>query len=103
FYIDVSSCAKFGSNPNGTRQTNKGEKPNKDAQGNIITPLYAVTSEQDGKIHIQYLTIYGFNGPYAQFGVKGAIDDIQNAHNGDIEHVSVIINKQTKELEKIYF
>jgi len=103
--IRNNTCMKFGSNPNGKGWNGSVEIPNKDAQGNLTTPMYVVTSEKNDLLYIQYVYFYGYNGPYPIAGgiIQGSVFDFQNAHEGDIEHTTLEFDKNTKTLKRIYY
>lgn len=92
-YIDNPACFTYGSNP----------VYNRDVRGDLTTPVYVVTSQAQNKIYIQYIYIYGFNGPYDIGPISGDKFDIQNAHEGDIEHITLELNKDTKNIERIFY
>lgn len=92
-YFDNPTCANYGSNPDN----------NKNAQGNLTTPVYVATSEEDGNIYIYYLYFYGFNAPYDIGPITGDTFDIQDAHEADLEHVTLELDKNTKALKRIFF
>ncbi|MCX5922473.1 MAG: Vps62-related protein [Candidatus Dependentiae bacterium] len=102
-YIDNPHCTIFGSNPNGVGYTSKGPVANKDANGNLITPMWVVTSEQDNNIYIQYLYFYGLNGPYDIGPLQGNVAEFQNYHESDLEHVTLEFDKSSRKLKRIYY
>lgn len=91
--FDVADCTWFGSNP----------APFTDKAGNLTVPAYVVTFEQEGKIYIQYIYFYGLNGPYDIGPFKGNVIEIQNFHRSDAEHLTLELDKTTKELKRIYY
>jgi hypothetical protein len=91
--FDVDDCVFFGSNPANFT----------DKDGNLTTPIYFITFEQNNKIYIQYLFFFGLNGPYDIGPFKGNVLEIQNFHESDLEHITLELNKETKELERIYY
>jgi hypothetical protein len=93
--LRIADCTTWGSNP----------KKHKDQNGNLTTPIYVVTWEQNGKLYIQYLFFYGFNGPYDLLGglIQGDVTDVQDAHEGDLEHVTMELDKNSKQLLRIYY
>lgn len=57
--------------------------------------------------YIQYLCLYGYNQPYdiaVPLGTiyKGDARDFQNAHEGDLEHITMKINAKTGKMVAIY-
>ncbi len=92
-YFNNPRCADYGSNP----------ALNKDAEGNLTTPCYVATSEQNGNIYIYYTYFYGFNGPYDIGPFTGDVFDVQNAHEADYEHVTIEIDKNTKNIKRIFY
>ncbi|MDR3551482.1 MAG: Vps62-related protein [Candidatus Babeliales bacterium] len=95
-YIENDPCAKYGSAPDANIQN-----------GVLTTPLYVVTSEANGKIYIEYIYFYGFNGPFDIGPFQGAsektLEDLRDLHESDIEHISVELDKNTKKLTRVYF
>jgi hypothetical protein len=89
----TDDCIFFGSNPANFTDKN----------GNLNTPMYVITFEQNNKIYIQYLFFYGLNGPYDIGPFKGNVMEIQNFHEADLEHMTMELNKETKALERIYY
>lgn len=90
------------------RSVLRGAVPLKD--GIIRTPLYyyAFYSEDKTKLYFQYLFFYGYNAPYPlQFGpLLFAVDDkydIQNAHEADLEHITMQVDVATGEVDRIFF
>jgi len=102
-YIDNAHCTRFGSNPNGVGYTKNGPVKNKDAKGNLTTPMYVVTSEQGDNLYILYMYFYGLNGPYDVGPLKGDVAEFQNLHESDLEHVSLEFDKNSKTLKRIYY
>lgn len=92
-YFAIEDCVKFGSNP----------ALNKDKNGNLATPAYVVASEIGDKIYLQYMTFYGFNAPYDIGPFKGDVMDFQNAHESDLEHITLEFDKTTQKLTRIYY
>lgn len=97
-YFENEKCTVYGSNP----------AKNTDAQGNLTMPLYVVTNETDDKIYIMYLYFYGLNGPYDIGPFQGAVNDkvlqdVRNYHESDLEHISVELDKKTKNITRIYY
>lgn len=95
-YIENEPCAKYGSNPANNMQN-----------GALTTPLYVLTSEADGKIYIEYLYFYGFNGPFDIGPIQGAsekvLTDLRDLHESDLEHITIELDKNTKQLTRIYY
>ena len=95
--IDIAECTKFGSNPSFFTD-----------QGILITPAYVMWFTDKDKIYINYVFLYGFNGPYTMKGpggvplLKGDLAQFQNAHEFDLEHITLELNKN-KQLERIFF
>jgi|AACY02.16.fsa_nt_gi Plant protein of unknown function (DUF946). len=60
-------------------------------------PMYVHIYETDKYIVGQYVFIYPYNGPFKicckEYG----------SHQFDLEHISTFINKETEEIDKIYF
>jgi hypothetical protein len=82
-FIGIDKDVYYGSNP----------ALNKNAAGVLNTPAYAFAFRAaDGKIILQYIYLYGFNGPFR----KGAA--YLGAHEGDIEHVSIELDSTGKPL-----
>ena len=99
FFFEIGKCTEFGSNP----------KQFSDSQGNLTTPVYVNWSKQNDKIYIVYVFAYGFNGAYPVYApgidvpiLKGDIAREQGAHEFDLEHITLELNKN-KELERIFF
>lgn len=92
-YIENPACVTYGSNP----------AYNRDAQGNLNTPVTVVTYQTDNNIYIQYLYLYGFNGPYDIGPISGDKFDIQNAHEADLEHITLELDKTSKAIKRIYY
>lgn len=91
--FNIANCTQWGANP----------EKNKDSKGNLTTPIYAATFEQNEKLYIQYLFFYGYNGAYNIGPLQGEVVDIQDYHEGDLEHVTMELDKKTKKLLRIYF
>jgi hypothetical protein len=91
--LKIDTCTTWGADP----------AMHTDSNGNLTTPIYAITFEQNNKLYIQYLFFYGFNGPYDVLFLKGDIIPDQDAHEGDLEHMTMELNKDTKQLERIYY
>jgi hypothetical protein len=99
-FFENDTCVQFGSNP----------KRFTDTEGNLTTPVYVLWTEYNNKLYITYVCIYGFNGPYtidvpllATAFLKGDILDFQNAHEFDLEHITLELNKDSRQMERIYF
>jgi len=92
-WIDNAHCTRWGSDP----------AKNKDKDGNLTTPVYFIAYEYKDNIYVQYLYFYGYNGPFDVGFLKGDVTDIQDAHEGDLEHVTAEIDKKTKVLKRIYY
>lgn len=99
FFFEIDECTKFGSNP---AQFSDGKK-------NLTTPVYVTWNQYKDKTYIVYVFAYGFNGPYPVNipGIdvpilKGDISDEQGAHEFDLEHITLELNKD-KQLERIFF
>ena len=108
-YADIAHCTRYGSDPK-----RKAEPTNHNVHG-LSVPIYVITSQQRGNYYIQYITWYGYNGPYniglftgsQTFGGKEGstgfkVDDIREAHEADIEHFTVELDKN-KNLKRVYF
>lgn len=94
-YIGIDQCAIYGSAPERNMQN-----------GVLTTPLYVATSEKNGKIYIQYLFFYGFNGPYdiaVMEGREGMMKTLRDLHEADLEHFSVELDKNTKKITRLYY
>ncbi len=91
--FDVADCTLFGADPD----------KNKNASGDLATPAYVVAYEADNKIYIQYLFFYGLNGPYDIGPLRGNIADIQNYHESDLEHITLVFDKNTRTPLQIYY
>lgn len=87
-FIENNSCINFGADPS----------YNRDVDNNLITPVSLKITQDDNYVWLRYLLLYGFNGPYTSTKAVGF-----NAHIADLEHVSVVISKNTGMIEKIYF
>lgn len=87
-YIDIPDRVKFGSNPT----------ENKNEQGALTTPAYAIAFEQGDKIYLQYIFLYGFNAPYV---IKNEL--FLGAHEADLEHFTVELDKNTKRATNIFY
>lgn len=58
--------------------------------------------------YIQWLFLYGYNQPYTikiagKVVYQGDVLNVQNAHEGDYEHITMKVNAQTGELVAIYY
>lgn len=93
FYYQNPSCKRYGSNPN----------KHLDAHQNLVTACYVVTSETKTHIYLQYIFLYGFNAPYPFGPFTGNFTDIQNAHEGDIEHINIEVDAITHVPSRIFY
>jgi len=102
YYFGIDECVKYGSDP----------KKNRGKNGNLNVPIYAITyASKDGKfVYIQYLFFYGFNMPFdlAYRGTtlyKGDKIELQDAHEGDLEHITVQLDnkKPDKPIISIFY
>lgn len=93
YYYSNSVCKRYGSDPKLHQDTNK----------NLILPCYVITSETTTHIYLQFFFIYGFNGPYSIGPFEGNIAAIQDAHEGDLEHISIEIDAVTHNMTRIFY
>jgi|GEM_PF-3501528 len=72
----------------------------RDEQGNCVADTTY--------FYIQYLCLYGYNQPY-DISVpiaplfKGDVYDFQNAHEADLEHITIKVNAETGHIDSIYY
>jgi len=92
-YFDITQGVTFGSDPS----------KNRDENNNLTTPCSVLTWETDDALYVQYLYLYGFNGPFSIGILHGDDFPVQDAHEADLEHVTLMIDKGTRELKKIYY
>ena len=95
-FFDIDPCVIRGSNPALYSDTNK----------NLKVPLYVFAWEQNNKLYIQYIHFYAFNAPFDVAFLTGdtnAFDNIQDAHEADVEHVTLEFDKNTQALQRMYF
>ncbi|MFA6066837.1 MAG: Vps62-related protein [Candidatus Babeliaceae bacterium] len=92
-HFDNPICYNYGSNP----------RYNKDSSNNLTTPCYVITSEERGNIYIYYTYFYGFNAPYDIGPFTGDLFNFQGAHEADYEHITLELDKKTKELKRIFY
>lgn len=109
-YINNPRSVHPGSNPKDTGfiKPDKTVK-NKNERGELTVPMYVITSEQvnnkkERNIYIQYIFLYGFNGPFEFGGVlPGDYFAFQGAHESDIEHLTLEVDCISKKLKRIYY
>ena len=75
-------------------------------------PIYAIykeiTRDKKNIYQIQYITFFGFNGPYKigkislPFVQKRHLISV-NAHEADIEHITVEVEKKTLRILRVYY
>lgn len=90
-----------------------GNKNNKNfvtKDGVRTDPAYVLITETPTQVYIRYLLMYGYNAPYTIHIpltplpiVMGDTANFQNAHQCDIEHITLQFDKDTQELEYIYY
>lgn len=70
----------------------------------LRTPLAGLTFERDGRTYLQYFPFYGYNGwyPLSILGVT-LKKNLTGAHWGDIEHITVRLNRARTAIESIFF
>lgn len=97
YYFELASCLEYGSDP----------KNNSNKNGILNTPVYVITFEQDDKLYIQYLFLYGFNAPYSIGGLFSEKSTYfagwRGAHQADLEHMTLEFDKNSRTLLRIYF
>lgn len=67
-------------------------------QNPIDVPIYYFVKEDDQYIYIYYLVISCYNGNYPILGVA-----YKGSHMGDLEHLTLVIDKNDNRLIKVYF
>lgn len=100
WFFDVPSCVFGGSSIEGHR----------DSEGNFTVPVHVlVFSAADGEHwYLQVITFYGYNAPYDVriAGItlmSGDKYDFQNAHEADLEHVTLEIHTATDTITRIFY
>jgi hypothetical protein len=61
-------------------------------------PCYALVRETNDYIYISYIFLFAYNGEYSILGLAEA-----GMHPGDIEHITVEVDKRTDALHRVYF
>ncbi len=61
-------------------------------------PCYAITRESGDKLYITYIFFYPYNGNYDIIGLAGL-----GSHPGDIEHLTLELNKSTGKIIRIFY
>lgn len=89
-YFQNERAVHFGSNP----------AIYKDKTNVLRTPVYVVAYETADALYIQYLLFFGFNGPYM---VRESDRELFNAHEADLEHFTIELDKTTREPKRFYF
>lgn len=62
-----------------------------------LTPFYYKVYQTADEYVVQYCFLYPYNGPFIICGKP------YGQHQGDLEHVSVFVSKQTERITQIYF
>lgn len=105
YYFEIDDCIRFGSNPVYNRKRN----------GTLATPAY-VKSFEDPKyphsIYLSFAFFYGFHGAndihepltgQCKLVLKGDSLSIQGAHEGDLKHIVMEIDKKSKKIKRILY
>jgi hypothetical protein len=61
-------------------------------------PCYALVRETADAIYISYIFVFAYNGEYSILGLG-----VAGMHPGDIEHITVEVNKATNQLSRVFF
>lgn len=96
-YMHIGERVKFGSDPKNYCHPTKTEN----GFPVLSTPVYVMTFEQHGNLYIQYLFLYGYNGPY-HMPLPGKKIYI-NPHEGDFEHFTVELDKETHQVKRYFY
>jgi hypothetical protein len=92
-HFRMDDCGRYGSAPAANR-----------IRGVLSTPVYALYLTQGDADYIQYILFYGYNGSYP-LKVLGVTlkSDVGGQHWGDIEHITVKLNRDRSAIEEIFF
>lgn len=100
YYIDVQTCVLAGADP--LRWA--------DSTGTLTVPAYVLVAQgPDPELtYLQCIFFYGYNAPYeiAFGGVKlfsGDKYDFQNAHEADVEHITIEVHTKTSTIKRIFY
>ena len=96
-HMHIGECVKFGSDPAAHWHATKRHN----GQPVLCTPAYVMTFEQHGNLYIQYMFLYGFNGPY-QMALPGKKIYL-NPHEGDLEHFTIELDRETKKIRRYFY
>jgi len=95
-----SSCIFWGSDP----------RDHMNSSGDLITPMWYLSWYGDKKktLYLQFLCFYGYNSPYTidiagNVLLEGDKEKLQNAHEADLEHVTIEIDLETDKIIRIFF
>lgn len=61
-------------------------------------PIYSYVLEKDSEIHIFYVFLYPYNSSKNIAGIRKV-----GAHFGDLEHMTVVLDKTTKNIKEIFY
>jgi len=97
-YINIPPCVLAGSNPYYWR----------DMHNNLTTPASFMVFRENGKIYIQCFFLYGYNSPYDivvfnRVFVSGDKYEFQNAHECDLEHITLEIDPIKMQVIRVFY
>lgn len=74
-----------------------------DGQGFKNFPIYCIITDMDTHFYIQYFLLYTYNPGVELFGSCIPTHYLMGKHQGDLEHVSLLIEKTTSTIEKVRY
>ncbi len=100
YYVDVPHCVLAGADP--LRWT--------DATGSLTVPAYVlvIPADQPDTLYLQCIFFYGYNAPY-EISVAGITlfsgdkHDFQNAHEADVEHITIEVDTKKSAIRRIFY